>query len=242
MTSLDIAKVFLDEAPNLMLDCVGVWIGIMKENEKKEIDRLKHDHNDPLILIALNLKWTNFNWIESTRCRVSFRKWFATTTAIETFPSHVLHGRFVDAINYTISCSKRGFNNQFKLMDSHSSLEMYWKRVFDFRTKPKNPFCELWFYISLSKCKCNLAKMIIVSSIYMWRYILTYVNVLACIQMSSHCFGRIYDQCVSEFFNAFVTSCRATLWGYFRPFCRQYLQQVHARWQQINLFKARQTA
>lgn len=241
MTSLDIAKVFgWGPQFNARLRRRVNWDNERKR--KKEIDRLKHDHNDPLILIALNLKWTNFNWIESTRCRVSFRKWFATTTAIETFPSHVLHGRFVDAINYTISCSKRGFNNQFKLMDSHSSLEMYWKRVFEFRTKPKNPFCELWFYISLSKCKCNLAKMIIVSSIYMWRYILTYVNIFACIQMSSHCFGRIYDQCVSEFFNAFVTSCRATLWGYFRPICRHYLQQVHARWQQIDLFKARQTA
>lgn len=38
--------------------------------------------------------------------------------------------------------------------------------------------------------------------IYVWRYILTYVNIFACIQMSSHCFGWIYGQCVSEFYNA----------------------------------------
>lgn len=191
-----------------------------------------------MILIALNLKWTNFNWIETTRCWVGFRKWFVTTTAIETFPSHVLHG-FVDAINYTISCSKRGFNNQFKLMDSHSSLEMYWKRVFEFRIKPKNPFCELNLYISLSKFKCNLAKMIIVSSIYIC--VDTYVMYLHIYRCHRTVWGDLWPMRV-WILKCVKTSRIATLWTYFTPICRHYLQKVHARWQQVDLFKARQTA
>lgn len=90
-------------------------------------------------------------------------------------------------------------------MDSHSSLEMYWKRVFEFRIKPKNPFCELNLYISLSKCKCNLAKMIIVSTIYicicMYRYICKYIYIDTDTDVIA-LFGGIYGQCVSEFFNA----------------------------------------